>query len=266
MLFKQTRTAANDIQRGLALYKTWSYLAYQDVGARYRRSLLGPFWIAAGTVAQAASMTIVYGAIMHLPLAQMLPYIMGGLVVFNFMGIPFTDGCETYTGAASTIRAYPLPYSFHIFRMVLRALVVMAHNLVVYFLVVFLCERTVHVTPMIIPAVLLITFFVVCASTITATISLRFRDVRFLLPYLWQILFFSTPVFWRADSFAIGDKRRMIFEYNPIYYLMEVVRRPLLGEQIAPHIWPVAITIVAILAPMAFIVFALFRKRIALWV
>lgn len=264
MFFKEIKAAASDITRALKLYETWSYLAYQDVGARYRRSLLGPFWIAAGTVAQALSMGIVFGAIMGQPLAQILPYIMGGLVVFNFMGIPFNEGCETFVAAATTIRAYPLPFAFHLFRMVLRSIIAIAHNLVVYFIVVLLCRHSINVSPEIIPGFLLIVIFVLAASTITSVIGLRYRDIRFLLPYLWQIAFFATPVFWKAES--ISDKRRIIFEYNPIYYLMEVVRRPLLGEPVAPHVWPVAILVVAILAPAALIVFAIYRKRIALWV
>jgi ABC-type polysaccharide/polyol phosphate export permease len=264
MLLKDIRVAADDISRALKLYKTWSYLAYQDVIARYRRSLLGPFWIAAGTVAQALSMSIVYGAIMRQPLAELLPYIMGGLLIFNFLGIPFNEGCETFSGAATTIRTYPLPLAFHMFRMMIRNFVQLAHSAAVYFIVVLLLKHSISVTPMIIPGLILMILFVMGASAISSIAAMRFRDIRFLLPYAWQILFFSTPVFWKAES--ISKAHRFIFEYNPFYYLIEIVRRPLLGEPVAPHIWPVAIAIVCAVMPIGFLVFATFRKRIALWI
>jgi ABC-type polysaccharide/polyol phosphate export permease len=248
------------------MWRTWLYLAYQDVGARYRRSLLGPFWIAAGTVAQATSMGIVFGAIFRSPVTELLPYIMGGLIVFNFSGIAFTDGPETFSAAASTIRAFPLPISFHLYRMIVRNLINVGHNLIVFFIVFLICRHTVQVTPLIVPGVILVTLFVAGASAITAVVGLRYRDIKFLLPYLWQIIFFATPVLWKADAIPKGDPRRIIFEYNPVYYLVEVVRRPLLGEPILPNIWPVSIGLVVILLPISLIVFSIYRKRIALWI
>lgn len=265
-MFRNLALGLNDILRGLMMWRTWTYLAYQDVGARYRRSLLGPFWISAGTVAQAASMGIVFGVIFHQPVSVLLPYIMGGLIVFNFSGIPFSEGPETFSSAASAIKAFPLPFSFHLFRMTLRNLINLGHNLVVFFIVVLLCRHSIKVTPFIFPGVIIVFLFVLSASAITAIVGLRFRDIKFLLPYLWQIIFFATPVLWRADAIPVGDKRRIIFEYNPVYYLVEVVRRPLLGEAVAPNIWPFAILIVVVLIPISLIVFSTYRRQIALWI
>ena len=265
-MFDNLRLGVGDIWRGLCMWRTWLYLAYQDVGARYRRSLLGPFWIAAGFVAQSASMGIVFGAIFRQSVTELLPYILGGLIVFSFSGIPFSDGPDAFGSAASTIRAFPLPLSFHLFRMILRNLINLAHNLVVFFIVFLLCRHTIQVTPLIIPGVIVVTLFVVGASAITAVVGLRYRDIKFLLPYLWQIIFFATPVLWRADAIPKGDPRRMLFEYNPVYYLVEVVRRPLLGEPVAPNIWPVAVGMIFIILPISLVVFSTYRKRIALWI
>lgn len=44
-LQKSRRLAFKDIQEGLSKWRIWLMLAYQDIKLRYRRSILGPFWI-----------------------------------------------------------------------------------------------------------------------------------------------------------------------------------------------------------------------------
>jgi ABC-2 type transport system permease protein/lipopolysaccharide transport system permease protein len=42
--------AADDLRRGLQLWRMWIKLGWNDILMQYRRSLLGPFWLSAGTV------------------------------------------------------------------------------------------------------------------------------------------------------------------------------------------------------------------------
>ncbi|MFT4252078.1 MAG: ABC transporter permease [Caulobacter sp.] len=256
--------AGSDIQKGLKLYKTWGFLAYQDVVSRYRRSLFGPLWISAGMLTTAGALALVFSTIFRVPLTEFLPFVVAGLVVFTFIGVPFTEGGDVYLQAASTIKAYPLPFSFHIFRLAARSLIVFGHNLLVFAAVKLIFSHNLLINPQVILGLFLVSVFVAAASVVLGVVGARFKDVRLLVPYVWTIVFYLTPVIWTTKS--IHDARSFIYKYNPFYYLLETVRNPLLGIYVPWNIFTVALLIDLLAVVAAVVSLAMFRKRIALWV
>ncbi|MEI7669432.1 MAG: hypothetical protein WCJ33_05060, partial [Pseudomonadota bacterium] len=59
-------------------------------------------------------------------------------------------------------------------------------------------------------------------------ICARFRDLEMVVRNIMQLAFYATPVFW--DFHIIAQKNNFIIDYNPIFYFLEVIRAPLLGE------------------------------------
>lgn len=258
--------ACIDIFNGAKLYKTWGFLAYQDVVARYRRSLFGPFWISAGMLTTAAALALVFSTIFRVPLTEFLPFVVAGLVVFTFIGVPFNEGGDVYLQAASTIKAYPLPYSFHIYRLFARNIVVLGHNLVVFAAVKLIFAHNLIINPQVVLGLVLTSVFVSAASLVLGVIGARFKDVRLLVPFLWTIVFYLTPVIWKTTSIHPDDPRTFIFHYNPFYYLLVTVRDPLLGIFVPWHMFGVALSINVVTVLIAIVALGMFRKRIALWV
>lgn len=258
------KEACVDIVKGAGLYRTWGFLAYQDVVSRYRRSLFGPFWVSAGMLTTAAALALVFSTIYRIPVVDFLPFVVSGLVVFFFIGTPFTEGGDAYLQAASTIKAYPLPYSFHIYRLAARNIVVFGHNLLVFFLVKLICTHNLLMNPQALLGMVLTTVFVSATSLVMGVIGARFKDVRLLVPFVWTIVFYLTPVIWKTS--AIHDARAFIFQFNPFYYLLQTVRDPLLGVFVPWHIFGIALGIDIVMVAMAVVTLGMFRKRIALWV
>lgn len=260
------KQACVDVVEGAGLYKTWGFLAYQDVVARYRRSLFGPFWISAGMLTTAAALALVFSTIFRTSLTEFLPFVVSGLVVFTFIGVPFTEGGDVYLQAASTIKAYPLPYSFHIFRLVARNIVVLGHNLIVFAAVKLIFAHNLIIHPQVVLGLILTSVFVSAASLVLGVIGARFKDVRLLVPFLWTIVFYLTPVIWKTSAILPSDPRTFIFHYNPFYYLLVTVRDPLLGIFVPWHMFGVALLIDIATVGIAITALGTFRKRIALWV
>ena len=59
-------------------------------------------------------------------------------------------------------------------------------------------------------------------------ICARFRDVELFVRNLMQLAFFVTPVFWNYRQLATD--RKFIVDYNVLFYFIEIIRNPLLGE------------------------------------
>jgi ABC-type polysaccharide/polyol phosphate export permease len=70
-------------------------------------------------------------------------------------------------------------------------------------------------------------------------------------------------VLWHPDRLP---NRAALVDFNPLYYFLEVIRDPLLGNAPAPSVWAVAIGLTLIHGAIAIPFFSRFNKRIAYWV
>lgn len=250
------RDLRNSFQRiGLA----WS-LAWHDVGARYRGSILGPFWITLSMGLMVLGIGFLYANLFHIPIDEYLPYVALGIVFFGVMTGTINEGCDTFVQAAGILSQTSLPMFTFVWRTVFRNLINLAHHLVivVIVLVVFGYWRHANV-PVALVGVLLMLFNASWLSMLAGVVSARFRDIPQIVSSVMQFAIFMTPVFWRPDRFG---KHEVVLAFNPFYHLLEAVRAPLLGQQVAPHTYGVLVGLGMAGWLLTFTIFAHTRRRI----
>ena len=256
--------AINDIVRGAALWRVWTYQAWHEMTARFKRTFLGSFWLAGPMLVTSFCMALVWGGLMGRNMHDILPYITGGYLCFALVGFMFGEGPELFLGAGNTIKNHAYPFSYYVFETACKSVLTFSHNAIIFF-IVSACVGNLampHWTFLIGMPIVLVT--VMCWGTVIALLSARFRDLRFLLPYFGQLMFYVTPIIWRVGD--ISTKRAYVAQFNPLYGLLEVMRAPLLGHAPPAHAWALAIgTMVSGVVTWA-LVFPAFRKRIPFWI
>lgn len=100
-------------------------------------------------------------------------------------------------------------------------------------------------------------------ALLLALLSARFRDVPQLVANVVQVLFFLSPVLWKADM--LTPEKRFIADFNPFYHLIELVRGPLLGGPINLTNWVVSLALLFLGSLATFYLFAKFRSRVPYW-
>lgn len=78
-----------------------------------------------------------------------------------------------------------------------------------------------------------------------------------------QVLFFATPIVWRADMLGQSG---WIAEFNPVYHVIECVRRPLLGEGFPAESWLVSLGLLLVGTYAAARMVHRYSHRVAYWV
>jgi ABC-type polysaccharide/polyol phosphate export permease len=121
----RTAEALSDLAAGLTRSWLWSALAYQDIKLRYRGSLLGPFWITLTNLVLLVAMGTIYATLFKMETASYIPYLMTGLLTWQFLFTLVTEGCNTFTAAQDVIQQVPLPFSVQAYRTVYRNLIVL---------------------------------------------------------------------------------------------------------------------------------------------
>src|SRR6202007_1918542 len=123
--------ALSDLLAGFTRAWMWSALAYQDIRLRYRGSLLGPFWITLTNLVLLVVMGAIYAALFKIETSTYIPFLMTGLLVWQFLSTVVNESCSTFTAAQDVIQQVPLPFSIQAYRTVYRNLIVLAHNAVI---------------------------------------------------------------------------------------------------------------------------------------
>jgi ABC-type polysaccharide/polyol phosphate export permease len=252
--------AVGDLAAAVFRPRLWIALSVQDVKARYRGSLLGPWWITISMAALISGMSVLYSNLMHLSLEEYVPWMCCGIVLWGFLAATIQEGCEALTGAAMVLRQTALPTCMFMLRTVLRNMIVLAHNLVIVGAMVLLFNLTDGLRPFEFAAALLATTFVlICVVTIASIASARFRDIPQIIAAVLQVLLFLTPVFWRADQ--LPQKAEFLLA-NPAFHLIQIMRSPLIGSETPWGSWIFVGILSAALAVAAFFTYASARRRI----
>ena len=254
-----------DVVRGLNLYHVWAFQAYHDITAKYKRTFLGSFWLAGSTVVTSVSLAILFGALFHQSLQQSLPYVMSGMLAFGLAGYVFNEAPEIFMASAPIIRNHAYPFSYYVFHGVSKTFLMFLHSVVIFWIIMGLIGGFSVPNWSLIAALPIALLFMATWGCVAGMMAARFRDMRFMLPYVGQLLSFLTPIFWRANDLKPGALLTIV-NLNPVYNLVQIVRRPLMGQVATSSEWGFAIgyTLLGLFVWME--IFGRFRRRIAFWV
>jgi len=220
----------------LNLRDTWSYrellyfLTWRDVRVRYKQTAFGAAWAIAQPLATMLLFTLVFGRLAKMP-SDGLPYALFayvGLMPWTFFSNALTTSSNSLVVSSGLITKVYFP------RLVLPAASVMA-GLVDFFcaFILFLglmAWYRVPLTPkmLMFPVMLLLLWAAALGvGTYLAALNVRFRDVRFVVPFLIQFWFFATPIIYPANM--VPEQYRALYFLNPLAGIIEGFRVSLLS-------------------------------------
>ena len=252
-----------DLAGAARLWRLCWTLAWLDIRLRYRGSMLGPFWLTLSTAAMVGSMGFVYAILFHMDLHEYLPFLALSLVLWGYLSSIVTEGCMTYTQAEGMIRSVRMPYSLYAARIVVRNLLVLAHNVAVIVVVYALLDVWPGGTALLaLPGAVLWLVDSMAVCMLLGVLCARFRDIPPIVGSIMQMAFFISAVIWTPAQ--LGEQERFL-AYNPFFTVLEVVRAPLLGQVAAVGTWVSALAYSAALCVVSWLLFARVRGRIAFW-
>ncbi len=262
---ERTRLAVSDLADAGRLWRLALTLGWFDIRLRYRGSMLGPFWLTLSTAIMVASLGVLYARLFNMELRDYLPYLALSLVLWNVLSAIISEACTCFTAAEGMIRSIRMPYTIQPVRIVVRNMVVLAHNIPVI-LVVYLWFDIWPGWPSLaaIPGLALWVIDGLAVCLIFGPIGARFRDIPPIIGSIIQIAFFVSPVLWKPE--LLQGAALDYLPLNPFYTVLEVVRGPLLGETLRIRIWASAIGYSALLALASWLLFTRTRSRLAFWV
>lgn len=246
-----------DIRQAIHMLPAALYLSWSDTKSRYRRSVLGPFWLTLGTAIGVGGLSYVWGTLFKQDLAHFIPMLSIGLILWGFIAGLIVESTQVYISNAPLIRNLQLPMLFPPFKLLMRHLINLAHNLIVV-VVVFLIyppDWGWHALAAL-PAFLLTLLNLLWMVVLIGMLSARYRDLETAVANFMPLLFFMSPVLFKAEQLGVAH---WILWINPFSYFISGVRDPLIG--ISPPWFVLPVMLGMLLMGGAFTLWLFHRKR-----
>lgn len=259
------RLAVQDVRDGFALWRLGLTLGWFDIRLRYRGSVLGPFWLTLSTGVMVGALGVLYSQLFKMELHDYLPFLALSLVLWGFLASLVTDACACFQQAEGMIRSQRMPFTLYAIRVIVRNVLVLAHNVAVI-LVVY---TAFDVWPgwaalAAVPGLALWVVDGLATCLLLGAVCARFRDIPPIVGSVMQIAFFISPVIWKPE--LLQGAQAAWLPFNPFYAMLEIVRAPLLGQIAGWHLWASALGYSVLLCGGAWMLFARVRGRLAFWV
>ncbi|EGH1993802.1 ABC transporter permease [Salmonella enterica] len=264
------KLALLDIYGGLKKIQFWNYMAWQEIIIRYRRSVLGPFWITASTAIYVVSISIVFSTLFSQDIKHYLLYLSLGFLIWNYINQTVIESADSFIACASFIKQIRIERSVFIYQSIIRNVYFFLHNALILVVCLIFSDSTCtfYAISKALFGFSILTINLFFLSLTLACLCTRFMDLRQIVMSVLQIGFLVTPIMWIPTESM--HSKAFLLEWNPLFHFIDFIRSPLLPVDfptafIHPSI--VYITVFSIINICAgFLIFAKSRKNISYWV
>lgn len=233
--------------------EVWSYrellafFTWRDLKVRYKQTTIGALWAIFQPFITMVVFSVFFGKLAQIP-SDNVPYpifVYVGLLFWQFFSGALSDTSNVLISNQAIITKVYFPRLILPLSSVTTKFVDFAiAALILAGMMLYYGYLPSPTSIAVIPLLLVITFMAaVGGGLFLAAINVKYRDVRFVLPFFIQTLLFITPVIYPA---SIAGKYSWLLALNPMMGVIQTARATLLGT--APINWQlVSISFVACL-------------------
>jgi lipopolysaccharide transport system permease protein len=206
------------------------FLTRRDISVRYKQTAIGVLWAVLQPLVATAIFTIIFSTVGRFETAN-VPYplfALSGMMLWLFIHTAVTLASGSFTSNTNLVTKVYFP----------RLIVPVAATLSGFFDLIFSFVLTIILMIYygIVPGwqVVLAPVFLVLAIILAAAfgiafsaLNVRFRDIKFALPFFLQVWMFASPLFYPID--LLSERAGLVFALNPLVGIVEGLRSSLFG-------------------------------------
>jgi lipopolysaccharide transport system permease protein len=206
-----------DLREFAGAHELLYFLVLRSLKLRYKQTVLGAAWAVLQPLLTMAVFTVIFGRLARLS-SDGLPYpvfALAALVPWTYFGNALTQASNSLVDQHQLLTKVYFPRLLLPLAAVVAGLVELAISFVMLLLVLAWYGITPSVRLLVAPAFALLAAACAFAPGIwLAALNVRYRDVRYVIPFLVQIWLFATPVAY--SSSLIPDRLRLLYGLNPM--------------------------------------------------
>lgn len=248
----------------LNLAEIWKYrellyfLTLRDIKIRYKQTLIGVTWAILQPVLTTAIFTVIFSNFARFDTGN-VPYplfALSGLILWLYVHTSISLASTSFVNNTNLVTKVYFP------RLIVPIATSLATLFDLIFGVIILAGMMVYYGVAVTAQTILAPLFIVLAlivavtfGTLFSALNVRFRDVKFALPFLLQVWMIASPIFYPTN--LLSEKWKLVFALNPMTGILDGFRSALFG---APFDWPVIAVSCGSLLVLALISLLVFKS------
>jgi len=221
------------------LKEVWEYrellyfFTWRDLKVRYKQTAIGALWAIFQPFITMVVFSVFFGGLLKIP-SDGVPYpifVYTGLLFWQFFSTALSDTSNVLITNQAIITKVYFPRLLLPLSSIMTKFIDFGIAALILVGMMFYYNYTPNLIGLLlIPLLLLITFMIsVGVGLFLASVNVKYRDVRYALPFFIQILMFVTPVIYPA---SIAGKYSWILALNPMMGVIQSARAALLGTTV----------------------------------
>ena len=246
----------------LGLRELWAnrellyFLTWRDVKIRYKQTAIGIVWAVLQPVLTTAVFTVLFSSFARFDTAD-VPYplfALSGLTIWLFVHNAVTMASNSFVANTNLVTKVYFP------RLLVPAAAVLAglFDLFISFLilvVLMIWYGTVPGANIVFFPLFFVLALVLAASLgiLFSAVNVRFRDVKFALPFILQVWMIASPIFYPAS--ILSDRWKLVFAVNPLAGILDGLRVSLFGGAFDWRVIAISSASLLVLAAVSLFIF-----------
>lgn len=234
---------------------------WRDLKIRYKQAVLGFLWVVIQPLALTLVYSIFFGYVARIP-SEGVPYpvfLLGGMILWQFFSLAVLQGSVSLVSQQQIITKVYFPRPLAPLTSVVSAFV----DFMIMFGLLIAVELFYGIWPswpmLLAPLFAILTGLMAFAICLwLSAMDALYRDVRYALTFLMQVLYFATPIIYPLS--IVPARFRWIMTLNPLTATIQGFRWCMLGNVPPPPLLDVAVAVVITLALL--ISGAMFFRRV----
>lgn len=214
------------------------FLVWRDVLVRYKQTALGVLWTVLRPLLAMAAFTVVFGVLAKMP-SGAVPYpllVFAGLLPWTFFSNALSESAASLVGNANLLTKVYFPRLIVPLGSILASLVdlVISLLLMVGLMIWYGFQPDWRLATL--PLFLSLCGLFVCGAGLwCAALNVKYRDFRYLVPFLLQFGLYVSPVGF--STAVVPESWRLFYSLNPMVGVIDGFRWALLGGR-GEVFWP----------------------------
>lgn len=231
------RISAKSSRFDFGLAELWGYhellfwLGWRDIRIRYRQTLVGALWAVLQPLSMMIVFTLTLGVFARVP-SEAMPYpvlVLSGLVPWTLLANALSNVSASLINNSALITKVYFPRLVVALSSMLGPLVDYMISLGVLVLLMLVLGVTPAWTLLALPLMgVVIVISVFGMGLWFAALNVRFRDVRFIVPFALQVGMFASPVVYPMQ--LVPERWMDLYVLNPAVVIIEGFRWLLMGQ------------------------------------
>ncbi|MEJ2263143.1 MAG: ABC transporter permease [Anaerolineales bacterium] len=212
----------------------------RSIKTRYKRSMLGVVWTILNPLLTMVVLTLVFSSVFRFSVENYPVYVLSGLVIWGFFSSTTSAAMGEMIWSGSLLSRIYVPKSVFAVSAIGTGLVNLLFSLVPLLVISLVLGIRFRLAVLALPlAILLLAAFALGVGLLLATTAVYFADMLPVYEVILTIWMYATPIIYPID--AVPPQFAWILKLNPLYYLVEVFRKPLFNGVIPDaKVWLIA--------------------------